>query len=271
MTIAVCMKWVDSRPEVDPLTGSVHTDRRTSGASPADEAALEWALESSLRTGEHVLVLTAGPPAAVDVLRAALAVGATTAVRVDLDPSAPSSLVARALAEAMPSDVDLVLCGAWSVDRGSGSVPAFVAARRDAAQALGLVSVQLEADHITAERRLDRGRRERLSLQRPAVLSVEGGSARLRRAPLRGVIAARDAAISVRSAPVTPGVPPVRTSAFRPRARVLPSPSGATARERVLSLTGALSDRTPPQRLVLDPAAAADRILEQLRSWGYIA
>ena len=38
------MKWVDRRPEVDPLTGAVHTDARTSGPSDADEAALEWAL-----------------------------------------------------------------------------------------------------------------------------------------------------------------------------------------------------------------------------------
>jgi hypothetical protein len=38
----------------------------------------------------------------------------------------------------------------------------------------------------------------------------------------------------------------------------------------VLALTGALVDPTPPEQAVLDPEAAADRILAQLRAWGYL-
>ena len=34
-------------------------------------------------------------------------------------------------------------------------------------------------------------------------------------------------------------------------------------------MTGALSDRTPPRTLKLDPEAAADALLEQLAEWGY--
>jgi hypothetical protein len=57
---------------------------------------------------------------------------------------------------------------------------------------------------------------------------------------------------------------------YRPPARVVagPDPSLPVA-ARIDALTGVLSDRVPPQRLVLDPEAAADRILEQLRAWGY--
>jgi hypothetical protein len=33
-------------------------------------------------------------------------------------------------------------------------------------------------------------------------------------------------------------------------------------------LSGALSQRTPPQRLTLEPVAAAELILDQLREWG---
>jgi electron transfer flavoprotein beta subunit len=51
---------------------------------------------------------------------------------------------------------------------------------------------------------------------------------------------------------------------------VLPPPAGASPRERILDLTGALVDRTPPEQVVLDPASAADRILSQLRTWGYL-
>jgi electron transfer flavoprotein beta subunit len=263
MTIAVCQKWVDDRPDVDPLTGSVLTSTRTAGASAADQAALEWAL----RIGGPVVVLTAGPVAAGSILRDCLAVGATDAAHVLLDPAAPSAVVARALVDAMPSGVDVVLCGAWSTDRGSGSVPAFIAAHMGAAQALGLVSLSWSDEGFVAERRLDRGRRERLSVTRPAVLSVEGGSARLRRAGLPGVIDTRSIRVKTHPFEYTPAA--VRTAPYRPRPRVLLPPEGDTARERIVALTGALADRTPPQRVTLDPPAAADRILEQLAAWGY--
>ena len=34
--IGVCLKWVDRRPEVDPLTGVVNHDARTAGALDVD-------------------------------------------------------------------------------------------------------------------------------------------------------------------------------------------------------------------------------------------
>jgi putative heme iron utilization protein len=37
-----------------------------------------------------------------------------------------------------------------------------------------------------------------------------------------------------------------------------------------VALTGALVDRNPPRTVVLDPSEAADAIVEQLRSWGYL-
>jgi hypothetical protein len=59
-----------------------------------------------------------------------------------------------------------------------------------------------------------------------------------------------------------------RVSPYRPRARALPAPAGEHALERIVQLTEALSDRTPPAALELDPPAAAERILETLRAWG---
>jgi len=287
--IAVCLKWVDHRPEVDALTGAVHHDARTSGASAADLAALEWALRLATTWRSDVVAITAGAPSSEPLLREALAVGAARAARVDLAPDAPSEVVAGALAGALttlvPAGLDVVTCGAWSLDRGSGSVPAFLAAHLGAAQALGLVTMSFTAEatgELRAERRLDGGRRERLRAPTPAVVSVEGGSARLRRAPLDGVLDARTMTIDVLAADGTGptrrhGLGPargsraVRTRPFRPRARVLLAPSPElSARERVLALTGALSQRTPPQRLVLGAPEAADKLLGQLREWGYL-
>lgn len=273
LLVAVAPKWVDLRPEIDPLTGAVTTDVRTSGPSPADQAALEWALRAADEWGSEVVVATAGPAAAEVMLREALAAGATRAVRVALDPQAPSDQVAAALAPVM-SGADLVLCGDWSLDRGSGAVPAFLAARLGAAQALGCAGVSLDGSigRLRVERRLDGGRRERLVVGAPAVASVEGRSARLRRAPLDGLLRARQAAIEVvpsGSAPSRPAAPSSR-GPYRPRARHLPAPADPDARRRILALTGALTDRMPPQLLHLEPEEAADRILDQLRAWGYL-
>jgi electron transfer flavoprotein beta subunit len=231
------------------------------------------------------VAVTAGTAEAEPVLRDALAAGADRAVRVDLPAGAASAAVAAGLAAAL-AGAAAVVCGDWSLDRGSGSVPAFLAARLGAAQALGLVSIDIDvpaggtpglaphAPAVRAERRLDGGRRERLSVAAPMVLSVEGRD-RLRRADLDGLLRARTAPIEVVATPaaataLSADTPVLRTGPYRPRARVLPPPAGGSARERILALTGALVDRTPPELVTLDPASAADRLLAQLQAWGYL-
>lgn len=297
--IAACLKWVDHRPEVDPLTGAVHTDVRTSGPSDLDLAALEVALRLGEALGVEVVAVTAGPPTAEAMLRDALAAGASRAVRVDLAVGATSEAVAASVAVALPDEVAVVVCGAWSTDRGSGAVPAFLAAHRGAAQALGLTAIDVrgadlpDADlpaaplpghdasdaeagpvRLEAERRLDGGRRERLAVPLPAVVSVEA-FVRLRRAPLGRVLAAADQPVDTVPAPVAATAPATATrlegtAPFQPRSRRLAAPSAAlSARERILALTGALVDRDPPRVVHLDPAAAADELLAQLEAWGY--
>lgn len=269
--IAACLKFVDRRPEVDRLSGEVHTDVRSSGLSDADQAALEWALRLGDQWEEEVVALSAGGAEAEAVLHEAMACGATRAIRVDIAASVASSTVAAALA-AVCEDARLFVCGDWSLDRGSGAVPAYLAGLAGAAQALGLVSLEaVEPGVLRAERRLDGGRRERLLVHTPAVISVEGSSARLRRASLAGALNAKRASVEVQQPALTATVVqvPSRSGPFRPRPRILPPPpSDLSPRERVLALTGALVERTPPKRVVMEPEEAADFLLEQLREWG---
>ena len=273
--IGVALKWVDLRPEVDPLSGSVHDDGHSAGCSAADQAALEWALLLAQRWSAEVTVVAVGPAGAEALLRDALAVGATRAVRIDGSGSEPSDHVAAALAGAL-TDAELVCCGDYSSDRGSGSVPAYLAARLGAAQALGLVQIDPQGDpgRLVATRRLDGGRREVLSVSVPAVISVEGSSAELRRAGLGAVLATRTALIDVRTASTAGSRSAVRVTginAYRPRPRVLPPPAAdLDVRDRILALTGALVERTPPRTIHADTAEAADLMLEQLRAWGEI-
>lgn len=273
--IGVAIKAVDLRPEFDPLTGAVYPGGRI-GASEADQAALEWALRLAETWGGTVVAASAGAPRSDVVLREALATGADAAIRVELPRDAPSPRVAAGLAEALAA-AEVILCGDWSLDAGSGSVPGFIAAERGAAQALGMVSLSASPSApgvVDGQRRLDGGRRERLRVRAPSVVSVESGAARLRRAPLTRVLAARRAEIRV--VPVSPGAPPAptlpvaRTSPYRPRARALPPPPpGLSARERVLALTGALAERQPAQVVRGDAGTAADALLEYLDDHGY--
>jgi len=273
-TIAVALKWVDLRPEIDPLSGAVFDDERAFGCSEADRAALEWALRVSEQWDMDVVAVTAGPPASEAALRNALATGATRALRVALAANAPSEEVAAAIAEVV-ADAALVCCGDWSIDRGSGSVPALLSARLERPQALGLLKLTIDeaAGALVATRRLDRGRREVLRITGPAVLSFEGGSADLRRAGLAMTLRARNATIDViDGVPLRPRrVRVTQHGPYRPRARTQPAPDQTLSpRERILALTGALVERTPPRTVVADAVEGADLVIEQLQAWGYL-
>jgi electron transfer flavoprotein beta subunit len=272
MTLAVCWKWVSSSDGAD--------DARWAGVSPADEAALELALELEPVHGS-VTVVCVGPRGADTVLRDALAAGATRAVRIDSDVDADSRDVANALATVV-GDADFVLCGDYSRDRGTGSVPAFLAHELGIAQALGLVELDTQVGPGDATRprrglrRLDGGRREVLDITAPAVISVEGSVRRLRRASLSAAVRAKSADIET----VLPSSPTLDTAAthhvpalvtpYRPRARSLPAPAGSvlTRVREILDVGGV--EESNSETVTLEPADAAARILDQLERWGHL-
>lgn len=278
MRLAVCWKWVSIGHHAPGVGEPSSSDNRWAGVSAADEAALEVALR--LAEGEPdtstITVVCMGPPAADAALRDALAAGATHAVRIDASADAPGREVAAALAGVVAGS-DVVVCGDYSVDRGTGSVPAFLAHELGAAQALGLVAVDREPDDpsaIRGIRRLDGGRREVLLARPPAVLSVEGAVARLRRASLGRVVESKSTPIEViaehhQAARGEPAIAAVVTP-YRPRARVLSAPHGAVL-DRVRGLLDVGGTASVSGELVtLAPADAARRIVEQLDAWGYL-
>jgi electron transfer flavoprotein beta subunit len=279
--IAALLKVVDLRVEIDPLTGEPagHPAASAWGASPADLAALETALRLAGEgpEREEVVVVSAGPATTAGagevLLREALAAGASRAVRLEIAAGASSAQVAEAVSPVV-AGARYVICGDASLDRGSGAVPAFVAARLAASQALGLTSVSVAAGTLLAERRLDGGRRERLRVESPAVLSIEAGL-RLRRAPLAAVIAARTASIEVIRTDGLSGLAghgephPERLRPYRPPAGPLPAPAGSDPRDRVLALTGMLAPARARRVVEADPATCAAELLDFLSEHGY--
>jgi electron transfer flavoprotein beta subunit len=271
MSIVACLKWL-AQPDAPD-------DERFAGVSPADRAALEVALTLGEQRGESVVVITAGPAGAERALRTAVACGAARVVRIDLPVDAESRDVADALADEIerldPNGTSIVLCGDYSLDRGTGSVPAYLAHRLDAAQALGLVAVHTGPGTtgpgtIRATRRLDGGRREVLDVPSPCVLSVEGSVATLRRAGLRQLLDAQSATVQV--VPAAPGRHAVASvvTPYRPRARALAAPAGEQALDRLRVLTDAAGGSTRGETVVLAPREAAARIVQALHDWGYL-
>lgn len=258
--IAVCLKWILG-------------DERYVQLSYADQAALELAVTMAAIVGDTVRAVTAGPEAADIVLRSALSVGADEVRRIDLDSGASSARVARNLAPAL-AGCRWIWCGDYSSDRGSGSVPAFLAGELHYGQALGVISVDLPASAgspLMARRRLDGGRREVLEVRGPAVLSVEGSTARLRRASLRQSMAASKAPIPVTRADRDGDVTDHGTlRPFRPRPRVVPAPEGLSALDRVRRVTETSSTKGHGDVVELEPRPAAERIVSTLRQWQYL-
>ena len=199
--VAVLLKRVDLRAEVDPLTATVTPDPH-GGLSAADECALELGLRTAAAEERRLVAVSAGPEAADAVLRTALEAGADRAVRVELPAATSSALVASALADVVRGR-PLGLLRRLQPRPGQRIGPAFVAGRLGAAQALGVAAITLPGapDGGLRGAPLGRGRRELLEVEAPAVVSVESGLAGLRRPPLSAMLAARAAAIEVVIAP----------------------------------------------------------------------
>jgi electron transfer flavoprotein beta subunit len=266
MSIVACLKWL-AQPDAPD-------DERFAGVSPADRAALEIALTLGAERGEPVVVMTAGPTGADRALRTAVACGASRVVRIDLPVDAESRDVADALADEIErldsNGTSVVVCGDYSLDRGTGSVPAYLAHRLGAAQALGLVAVET-AGTIRATRRLDGGRREVLEVPTPCVLSVEGSVATLRRAGLRQLLDAQAVPVHVVAATAGRHATAAVVTPYRPRARALAAPVGDQALDRLRALTDAGGTSTRGETVVFAPRDAAARIVQALRDWGYLA
>ncbi|HTO00495.1 MAG TPA: mycofactocin-associated electron transfer flavoprotein beta subunit [Microthrixaceae bacterium] len=307
-SIAVCVKWAVLHAEVDPIRGTVQSFNHDAGFSEADQAAVETALRlaeewTAAGTPTSVVALCVGPEDADEALRDLLACGVSHAVRIGSESSAgpaasssgassaaghsgiqtggpieqfTSRVVAELLAKAIIAlGSQMVVCGDVSADRGSGSVPAFLAHHLGAAQALGLIEVTPAAKgsavfRVNGVRRLDGARREVLHVNVPAVISVEGAVGDLRRASLPATIAARSATVEVRPVAGEAEVDSPVLGPWRPRARVIAAPDEPDALGRIVSLTGAKSNRTPARTEHLDPTAAAQAIVAQLVEWGYI-
>jgi electron transfer flavoprotein beta subunit len=148
------------------------------GVAMAINPFCEIALEEAIRLREagradEVIAVTIGPPQAQESLRAALALGADRALRIDapveIEPLAVAKLL-RAVVER--EGADLVLLGKQSIDGDNNQTGQMLAGMLGWGQATFASKIECGAGEVTVTREVDNGL-EVLALKLPAVITAD--------------------------------------------------------------------------------------------------
>jgi electron transfer flavoprotein beta subunit len=200
MKIAVCIKQVPTRewqPRIDETRRAVREQDASFEMNEPDAYALEEALRLREKHGGEVVVCTAGPARATQVLREALARGAERAIHVEderLSSSAGADafVVAAVLADAIRDErFDLVLTGLQSDDHGAAQTGVILAERLGLPHATIVMDVQVRDASLRVKRELEGGWFQWVEMPLPALLTIQSGINQLRYATLKGIMAAK--------------------------------------------------------------------------------
>ena len=182
LKIFVCVKQV---PDTKNITGEAMKEDGTVNRAalptifnPEDLNALEMALELREEYGGKVIVCTMGPPAAADVLRHALYMGADETILVSDRAFAGADTLATsytlACAVKKYGECDIVICGHQAIDGDTAQVGPQLAEKLDVTQITFVDEVQdIAAGRIRA-RALIEGGYEVVESPLPVLLTVVG-------------------------------------------------------------------------------------------------
>jgi electron transfer flavoprotein beta subunit len=199
MKIAVCIKQVPVRewqPAVDETRRAIRERDASFEMNEPDAYALEEALRLREQHGGEVVVCTAGPARASQVLREALARGADRGIHVENDGltsiGADSFAVATVLGDAIRDEhFDLVLTGLQSDDQGAAQTGVILAEQLGLPHATIVMDVQASGGGLRVKRELEGGWFQWVELPLPALVTIQSGINQLRYATLKGIMAAK--------------------------------------------------------------------------------
>ncbi len=307
MYICVCVKQTpdSSSVYVDPITGQVDYERFVQVLNPADACAVEAAVrlkETLYSPAAIVKVLTLGPRGAEGALRAALALGADSALRLwnsQADEWGPFT-VAAALAGYLQSETpspDLVLCGDSSSDWSSGIVGPALAQQLDLPQVTSVVQLKLVEENeilrfaqddtvaslrmtLQLTRKLERGYRELLEAELPLLITVTGDLNEPRYPSLPAHLAALKAEIPVLDPQAlmddtwlegADEMTLLEIHSPRPRPRHIPAPDNRhSAYQRIGEIVAGGATGRKTQLIEGSPEELAKMLVDFLKARGFV-
>ncbi|MBT00736.1 MAG: electron transfer flavoprotein subunit beta [Oceanospirillaceae bacterium] len=138
----------------------------------------EIAIEQAVRLKEagqasEIVVISVGDKSCEEQLRAAMALGADRAIRVDTQEAADPLSIAKLLAGiAREESPDLVLLGKQAIDSDNNQTGQMLAALLDWGQGTFAYSMELKGDTVDVTREIDGGL-QTLNLNLPAVITTD--------------------------------------------------------------------------------------------------
>ena len=192
MKILVCMKQVPQKDAPLKLNDSgtwIREDVSYEVNEP-DAFALEEALRQKEKHTGEVVVVTAGPARALQVLREALAKGADRAIHLEGDAfvGLDAYNTARAIAVAIKDEkFDLIFTGLQSDDYGYAQTGVILAEILGLPHATIIMQIEKNGGGIRVKRELEAGFFQFVDMPLPAVLTIQSGINKLRYATLIGI------------------------------------------------------------------------------------
>jgi electron transfer flavoprotein beta subunit len=160
-----------------------------------DAYALEEALRQKEKHGGEVVVITAGPARAQQVLREALAKGADRAIHLEGNEFVSLDAVntAKAIREAIKDDsFDLIFTGLQSDDYGFAQTGVVLSELLGWPHATIIMQIEKKDSGIRVKRELESGYFQFVEMPTPALLTIQSGINKLRYATLIGIKQAKN-------------------------------------------------------------------------------
>jgi electron transfer flavoprotein beta subunit len=160
-----------------------------------DAYALEEALRQKEKNGGEVVVITAGPARAQQVLREALAKGADRAIHLEDNEfvGLDAFNTAKAFAAAIKDEkFDLIFTGLQSDDYGFAQTGVILAELVGMPHATIIMHLEKKDAGIRVKRELESGFFQYVDMPLPAVLTIQSGINKLRYATLIGIKQAKN-------------------------------------------------------------------------------
>ncbi|HKR85228.1 MAG TPA: electron transfer flavoprotein subunit beta/FixA family protein [Terriglobales bacterium] len=197
MKILVCIKQVPQKDAPLKLneSGTWIREDVSYEVNEPDAYALEEALRQKEKHGGEVVVITAGPVRAQQVLREALAKGADRAIHLEDNAfvGLDALSTARAFAQVIQDEqFDLIFTGLQSDDYGFAQTGVILAELLGRPHATIIMQIEKTDSGIRVKRELEAGYFQFVDMPLPALLTIQSGINKLRYATLIGIKQAKN-------------------------------------------------------------------------------